>query len=107
MTKRSQTRQANCPSRHESCPLAGDRSRSHDSQCMGSRCRACRDRSQSGRPHSKPIDLAADRGFVQSGFNDVPYLATRKSVTAWDLVEPSSIPVMMIASGVGGILVGR
>jgi hypothetical protein len=42
------------------------------------------------RPNS--IDVLADRGFVQSGFNDVPHPGVQNLVPRWELVEPSKIP---------------
>jgi len=45
------------------------------------------------RRRLNPIDVLADRGFVQSGFNDVPHLGVQTFVPRWDLVEPSEIPI--------------
>jgi len=45
------------------------------------------------RRRLNPIDVLADRGFVQSGFNDVPHLGVQTFVPRWDLVEPSEIPM--------------
>jgi len=36
----------------------------------------------------------AHRGFVQSGFNDIPHHAARH-IQSRDLVEPSSIPLIV------------
>jgi hypothetical protein len=40
--------------------------------------------------------VLADRGFVQSGFNDVPHLGVQTFVPRWDLVEPSEIPTQVV-----------
>jgi hypothetical protein len=55
------------------------------------------------RRRLNPIDVLADRGFVQSGFNDVPHLGVQTFVPRWDLVEPSEIQDSLKRAHVAGL----